>query len=384
MAADAAEANGVPLPQPAGDFKAALEKIVPDFGSTANPTDVTAQVMNNMEMLIECAEGFLSREEYGAFMLPHLFAFESSLWRIKVLDELAGKHNKLICSVWVSALKEGVGCRETIAAPNTALFYSMDRCFWAFAAWRRWLDRGTLTAFANPITTPKATSASVLENAKGRTLTEREAKPVLAEYDVRTIAEANATNPSGARHAADAMGYPVVLKLDAPDLAHKTEIGGVALNLANGDAVEAAAQSMLDKLSDLPEPPRIDGFLVQQMARKGVEIVIGGKSDPVFGPMIVVGLGGVLVETLRDTITAPAPVTHAQAERMLERLRHANILDGARDLPPVDRTALAKTIVRVSEFLSHHADQVAELDINPVICRGDQIVAVDALIIASG
>ena len=119
------------------------------------------------------------------------------------------------------------------------------------------------------------------------------------------------------------------------------------------------------------------------MAAKGVEIVIGGKTDPVFGPMVVVGLGGVLVEILRDTIVAPAPVTQSQAERMLERLRHASILDGARDLPPVDRAALAETVVRVSEFLAHHADQVAELDINPVICRGNQVTAVDALIIST-
>lgn len=382
MAADAAEANGVPLPQPEGDFKAALDKIVPEFGSTANPTDVTAQVMNNMEMLIECAEGFLSREEYGAFMLPHLFAFESSLWRIKVLDELAGRYNKLICSVWVSALAEGVGCRETIAAPNHALFHSMDRCFWAFAAWRRWLDRAKLTVPASRITSPSDKAAELLSAAQGQTLTERAAKPVLAEYGIGVIGEATATTPEDARTQADEIGYPVVLKLDAPDLAHKTEIGGVVLNLASGEAVEAAAQAMLGKLESLTDAPEINGFLVQQMAQKGVEIVIGGKTDPVFGPMIVVGLGGVLVEILRDTVTAPAPVTQTQAVRMLGRLKHNAILEGARDLPSVDQEALAKTIVRVSEFLHDQGEHVAELDINPVICRGEEITAVDALIIA--
>ncbi|MEM7211654.1 MAG: acetate--CoA ligase family protein, partial [Pseudomonadota bacterium] len=381
MAADAAEVHGVPLPQPHGDFKTALERIVPEFGSTANPTDVTAQVMNNMEMLVECVEGFLSREEYGALMLPHLFAFESSLWRIRVLDELAGKHNKLICSVWVSALQEGIGCRETIASPNHALFHSMDRCFWAFAAWRRWLERDKVTAPAGRLTATSAKAGTMLWAAAGKTLTEREAKPILSEYGIGVIEERTATTPAEARDAAEGMGYPVVLKLDAPDLAHKTEIGGVALNLTSGEAVEAAAQTMLDKLATLADAPAINGFLVQQMARKGVEIVIGGKTDPVFGPMVVVGLGGVLVEILRDTVTAPAPVTHAQASRMLERLQYSTILDGARDLPPVARAALAETVVRVSEFLADHADHVAELDINPVICRGSEITAVDALII---
>ena len=381
MAADAAEANGVPLPQPEGAFKEALAKIVPDFGSTANPTDVTAQVMNNMEMLVECAEGFLSREEYGAFVIPHLFAFESSLWRIKVLDEIAGRYGKLICSVWISALQEGVGCRETIAAPNHALFHSMDRCFWTFAAWRRWLERGPLTRGAERLSTHSERAGTLLNAATGTTLAERAAKPILAEYGIGVVAEETAATPEEACATAERIGYPVVLKLDAPDLAHKTEIGGVALNLGSGDAVEAAARSMLDRVSALSDTPRVNGFLVQQMARKGVEIVIGGKTDPVFGPMVVVGLGGVLVEILRDTVTAPAPVTQVQAERMLGRLRHDAILDGARDLLPVDRAALAETIVRVSEFLSDHTGQIAELDINPVICRGSDITAVDALIV---
>lgn len=383
MAADAAEANNVPLPQPEGEFKAALEKIVPEFGSTANPTDVTAQVMNNMEMLIECAEGFLSREEYGAFLLPHLFAFESSLWRIKVLDELAGRHNKLICSVWVSALAEGIGCRETIAAPNHALFHSMDRAFWTFAAWRRWLERKALTAPAPRLTAPSDQAGATLSATKGQTLTERAAKPLLAEYGIGVIGEETANTPTQARECAQRMGYPVVLKLDAPDLAHKTEIGGVVLNLNSGDAVEAAAQTMLDKLETMPQAPTVNGFLVQQMAPKGVEIVIGGKTDPVFGPMIVVGLGGVLVEILRDTITAPAPVSKPQALRMLARLKHEAILNGARDLPEVNREALAETVVRVSEFLADQSARVGELDVNPVVCRDSYITAVDALIVCN-
>ena len=381
MAADAAEANGVALPQPEGDFKAALGKIVPDFGSTANPTDVTAQVMNNMEMLVECAEGFLSREEYGAFVLPHLFAFESSLWRIEVLDELAGQYGKLICSVWISTLQEGIGCRETIAAPNHALFHSMDRCFWTFAAWRRWLDRHPLTTVAGRTSDRPEQVAQLLDSANFTTLTERAAKPILADYGIGVIAEETAATPDEAWAAADRIGYPVALKLDAADLAHKTEVGGVVLNLTSGQDVEAAAQAMLDGIAALPDPHRVEGFLVQQMAQKGVEIVIGGKIDPVFGPLVVVGIGGVLVEVLRDTVTAPAPVTPAQAERMLERLVHSAILDGARDLPPVDRTKLADAVARASEFLSDHAETVAELDINPMICRDGDITAVDALIV---
>ncbi|MEM9060210.1 MAG: acetate--CoA ligase family protein [Pseudomonadota bacterium] len=381
MAADAAEANGVPLPQPEGDFERRLAEIVPEFGSTANPTDVTAQVMNNMEMLVEVTEGFLEREEYGAFMLPHLFAFESSLWRIKALDELAGRYNKVICSVWISALQEGVGCRETIAGPNTALFRTMDRCFWAFAAWRRWLDRGKLTEAAPDATRARDDVAKMIDAANGQVMTERTAKPVLAAYGIDIIDERSADTADAAAHAGDEIGYPVVLKLDMPGLAHKTEIGGVALDLKDEDAVRQAASEMLATGAGVASGDAQASLLVQRMAPKGVEIVIGGKVDPVFGPLVVVGLGGILVEVLRDTVTAPAPVTPAQAQRMLARLKHSAVLDGVRNLPAADRTALADVIVRVSELLTDHADRIAELDINPLIVRGSEIIAVDALIL---
>lgn len=383
MAADAAEKNAVPLPQPSPALRDRLAARIPHFGSTANPADVTAQVMNDMGSLIDCAEGFLEAEEYGAFLMPHLFAYESSLARIPVLDELAARHSKVICTVWLSAWLEGPGHRELVEAPNTALFRSMDRCFATFAAWRRWLDRERLTAPA-PRSAParaREDASPLLGPADGGTLGERLAKPVLAAYGFATIDERRAPDAAAARTAADEVGYPVAMKLDAPGLAHKTEAGGVALGLGDGRAVEAAFPAMIERTRRAAPQARIDGVLIQKMAAKGVEIVIGGKNDAVFGPMVVVGIGGILVEVLRDTVVAPAPVTPAQARRMIDRLRLAAMLDGVRDLPAVDRDALAAAVARISELLADFPDVIAELDINPVICRGDRIVAVDGLIV---
>ncbi|MEM8643356.1 MAG: acetate--CoA ligase family protein [Pseudomonadota bacterium] len=157
------------------------------------------------------------------------------------------------------------------------------------------------------------------------------------------------------------------------------EVGGVVLGLADGEAVAAAYETMMAKAAAAGVTPR--GALVQRMAAKGVEMVIGGRVDPVFGPLVVAGIGGVMVEVLKDTVVAPAPVTEAQALRMLDRLRFSEMLDGVRDLEPVDRAALARTIAAVSEFLNDFQDEVAEIDLNPVICRGGEITAVDALIL---
>jgi len=125
---------------------------------------------------------------------------------------------------------------------------------------------------------------------------------------------------------------------------------------------------------------KLDGVLLQPMIPQGVEIVVGATVDDAFGPLVVVGLGGVLVELIKDSVAAPAPVTPMQAEDMLRSLRGAAILDGFRDLPPVDVAKLAEIVARVSEFAADHADRIAELDVNPLICRGGEIVAGDALI----
>ncbi|MEO1689390.1 MAG: acetate--CoA ligase family protein, partial [Pseudomonadota bacterium] len=305
MAADAAEAHGVPLPQPDAELHALLEETIPEFGSAANPCDVTAQVINDMPSLIRCSEGFLERDDYGAMMMPHLFAYESSFARIPVLDELGGRHGKLICTIWMSSWMEGPGLRELLEKPNTAVFHSLDRCFATFAAWRRWLRREALTAGPAAAAAPEGAreaAAQALAAAPGAVVAERGAKPVFAAYGVDAIGETAVDTAAAARAAAEAAGFPAVLKLDAADLAHKTEVGGVALGLADGEAVAAAFEAMMAAARAAGVTPR--GALVQRMAAKGVEMVIGGRVDPVFGPLVVAGIGGTMVEVLKDTVVA--------------------------------------------------------------------------------
>jgi acyl-CoA synthetase (NDP forming) len=128
-------------------------------------------------------------------------------------------------------------------------------------------------------------------------------------------------------------------------------------------------------------PPRIAGVLVQTMMPQGVEMVVGARVDPLFGPLVVVGLGGIMVELLHDTALAPAPVTHDEALGLLAELKGARLLDGFRGMPPVDRNRLADVICRVAALAADHRDTIAELDVNPLICTGDSITAVDALIV---
>ncbi len=212
-------------------------------------------------------------------------------------------------------------------------------------------------------------------------LTEREAKALLALYGVPVVGETLARTREAAVLAAEAFGYPVVLKLESPDVPHKTEAGVIRLDLRDAGAVRVAFDEIVARAAAAEPMPHINGVLVQKMVPRGIEIVIGGRVDPLFGPLIVVGLGGILVELLQDTALAPAPVSPVEALALLARLKGARLLDGFRGMPAVDRAALGAIVSDVSRLLCDHREVLAELDINPLICTGKRIVAVDALIV---
>jgi succinyl-CoA synthetase beta subunit len=204
-----------------------------------------------------------------------------------------------------------------------------------------------------------------------KVLGEREAKAVLRKYGVQSAAERQAKDADAAVKAAAELGYPVVLKADG-DIEHKTEAGAVRLDLRDEAALRAACAAMTAAKN---------GFLVQAMVKGGVELVVGIKRDPQVGPVLLVGLGGVLVEILRDTALALAPVGKAEARRMLESLRGFKLLQGYRGAPAADLDSACEAIARISEFAADHAEQIEEIDVNPLLARPDGAVALDALII---
>jgi acyl-CoA synthetase (NDP forming) len=383
MAADRAEQFGVALPQPNEAVREILTSHIPEFGSARNPCDVTAQILANPESLNACADALLGDATYGALVVPQTYGYGPSAKRIPVYDSLAAKHGKVACIVWQSEWLEGPGVKEAEEAEHVALFRSMPSCFAALAAWHWRAEKraaGTPTLAPTPPETMEQARA-LISSAGGQTLTEREAKEVLALYGVPVVGERVAHSADEAVNAAGALGYPVVLKVESPDLPHKTEAGVVRLNLRDADEVRAAYQTIMAKANAVTPPPRINGVLVQKMMPQGVEMVVGARIDPLFGPLAVVGLGGILVELLQDSALAPAPVSHDEALGLLAQLKGARLLDGFRGMPSVDRNRLADVICRVAAFAADHRDMIAELDVNPLICTGEHITAVDALIV---
>ena len=387
IAADKAERHGVPMPQPGRDALAVLTANIPDYGSPRNPCDITAQVLTNPDSFGACLSAMLTDPVYGTMVLPQVAVVpEITPKRIPVTAGLARQAGKPICMVWMTEWLQGPGSDLIEADPNLALFRSMDRCFAAIAAWQaRELRRQAPRAPA-----PRRSSADALARSSallataGPKLTEREAKQILAAYGVPVTGERLVTDPAAAVAAAGELGFPVALKVESPDIAHKTEAGVIRLNLPDAAAVRAGFAAVMAAAAKVRPQPQVRGVLVQPMIPAGVELVVGAKLDPQFGPLVVVGLGGILVELLRDTAVGLAPVDLAEAKAMLGRLKGQALLTGFRGSAAVDLDRVAEIICRVSEFAADHADRIAEVDVNPVICSGDRAIAVDALIVRAG
>jgi acetate---CoA ligase (ADP-forming) len=386
IAADEAERHGVDLPQPQPETVAVLKQHIPDFGSARNPCDVTAQVANSPASLAKCAEALFTDPNFDAVLLGHVYSWDAFTPRIKVFGDLAREHGRLACVVWLTEALEGPGAREAEQDSHVALFRSMSRCFAAIKAWQQhadWISRSQRSAYVELASGTRADVTRVLQEARdsnARMLTEREAKPILRGYGVPVVEELLVHSAEEAAEAADGFGYPVALKVMSPDLPHKTEAGVLRIGLGTRDDVVESYAEVMANARTVASDERIHGVLVQPMVPAGVEVMVGARHDPQFGAVLLVGLGGVFVELMKDTVAAIAPVSRADAKSMLNRLRGGSIFAGFRGGAAVDLDALADVIARLSQFAANHTDTVAEFDVNPLICAGNRIVAVDALI----
>ncbi|MEX0943793.1 MAG: acetate--CoA ligase family protein [Pseudomonadales bacterium] len=226
---------------------------------------------------------------------------------------------------------------------------------------------------------------SVLSRARseGRNLlNEVEAKQLLNDAGVPVVATVLATTAEEARARSDELGYPVVLKIVSPDISHKSDIGGVKVGLMDGNAAHAAFDEIIANVEKAVPDANITGVAVQRMAPEGIEVIVGMTTDPQFGPVVMFGLGGILVEVLKDVSFRVVPLTERDATQMIDEIKARVILDGVRGQPPADKAAIRSAILKVAEFIEQHPE-VQELDLNPMLVYPEGAVAVDARIVVS-
>jgi acyl-CoA synthetase (NDP forming) len=227
--------------------------------------------------------------------------------------------------------------------------------------------------------------ASIVDKAKAggrKILTEVESKDILEEAGIPTARARLAVTADEAVAAAKEVGYPVALKIVSPDITHKSDVGGVKLNLGTPDEVKAAFDEIVAAAKKAQPDAKVDGVSVQKMARPGIEVIMGMSQDAQFGPVLMFGLGGILVEVLKDVSFRLVPITPRDARQMIQEIKGRPLLEGYRGQEPADVEALEKLLLRLSDFVEKHPE-IAELDLNPIFAYKDGAIAVDARIILS-
>jgi len=226
-------------------------------------------------------------------------------------------------------------------------------------------------------------SHALIEHARqqGRTLlTELESKQVLHDLGIPTTLGQLTTSEEEAVRAAEAMGYPVVLKIASPDIVHKSDVGGVTLHLQDGEAVRQAFRAMQQSVAARAPGARVDGISVQPMAAPGVEVIIGMSKDATFGPVLMFGLGGVLVEVLKDVTFRIVPLSQRDAREMIHDIQGFPVLAGYRGAAPADLEALQHILLTLSAFVAQ-TPEIKEIDLNPIYAYAQGALAVDARVL---
>ncbi|HET8628705.1 MAG TPA: acetate--CoA ligase family protein [Thermomicrobiales bacterium] len=401
LVADLGADVGLDFPPLEPETRARLREVLPPFGTVGNPLDYTGQAAQQPEIL----EGSLTALAddpsvhtiiYGRAYPTMLDLGEPTGKVLKGLTERYPDKIFVIMALVAGELKRGgrPGVEPTEPVPDLdgipflqGTEYGL-RAVGALVRYAEFQRAREREARAGHVAHPAAGRARALVRAAGsRPLVEREAKELLALYDIPTTRERLATTAGEAVAAAREIGYPVVLKVESPDLPHKTEAGGVLLGLGDDAAVREGFATILANAKRYKPDAAVQGVLVQeQVGGKGArELILGMSQDPSFGPAIAVGLGGVFVETLRDVALGVPPLTERDARDMLGRLRGKAILDGsgARGAGPADTDALVAILGRFAQLCLDLREEVAEIDINPLLVfehgRGARVV--DCLIV---
>ena len=374
LMADAASDYAMDVaPMPLAAQKA-LKEALP-FANPVNPVDVTAQVFNDLPLIRTNMDLMLEQGGYDSVVAFFTSLAGSPSLSGPLRDAMAGSMQAHPDSLIALSI---IAPPEVVADYEDAGFVVFEDPSRAVAALAALSDFGA--AFARPpIAMDGAATQTALPNGS---MSEHEAKALLAKAGIPVLPEELAAGPAQAADMATDVGYPVVLKVVSPQIIHKTEIGGVALNLQTAKAVEDAAKGILARAVAAHPDAVIEGLLVAPMAPSGVEMILGVQRDPVFGPVVMCGLGGIFAEVLRDVTFRAAPFDLEEATRMIDELKGQAVLDGVRGRSGGDRAALGQALVALSQFAVAHAENLETCDINPFVLHENGGVALDAVIVS--
>lgn len=365
-----------------------LKKVLPDFATATNPLDVTTALFDP-EAYKECVRAIADDPETGLVLICQdaesaMAEGEKDLYNSIAIAmvELQKELTKPI--IFYSPVSDGFypEFRAILKDGGIPLLQGAHPALNAVKLLIQWSNEKKAVRSEKPEECTAAPSRLLPAQGK-KSLSERESKAVFAEYGFSVAADVLASTVEEAAAAAGKMGYPVVLKVDSPDIMHKTEAGIVALNIASEEELRAAYARILENARAYDASARIQGVSVQEMVPKGVEALVGAKNDPKFGPSVMVGVGGIFVEIFKDVALELAPVSKEKAVEMIEGLKARKLFHGARGVAEADVDALADFVSKFSQMVVANKERMAEVDVNPVIVlpKGQGVKAVDGLIV---
>jgi acetate---CoA ligase (ADP-forming) len=376
-AADALAGAGLALPELSPALQQSIGGFIPAYGSARNPVDITAQAVQTggllraIELLSDC------NEVDGIVVVLSLASETRISIDAAALQRIVAKEAKPI-QFYSYTLPSPLG-RTLLAGAGLTLHTGLLPLAHAM---RALAERGRFALPAAPPPPLAAPEVAARLDAASTALSEHAAGDILAAAGVPMPPRRLVTGRDALDAAAASLGLPLALKVQSPDIPHKTEIGGVRLGLATPAALRQAYDEVIAAARRLRPEARLEGVLLQPMAAPGVEMIVGSIRDPVFGPLVMVGAGGVMTELFKDVCYRLAPVDAGEAMAMLRGLRAAPLLDGFRGAAPLDLDALARLVAQVSAFASAYRDRVQEVELNPVIvhARGKGCTVADVLL----
>ncbi len=375
---DLAEDYGVAFAAISPRTASALAQRLEPGLDAVNPMDgMGALGRNTRQIYLECGKALLDDPASGALTLEFEFrdGFSHYPELFEVARELAAYNDKPLILINSCAFASLAETAAELGAEGIPVINGIDVALRALRNLLAYRPRRTAEG-ATPIGLDVERLASWRDRlAACAAFDEVDALDLLADFGLPVVARRRVEDPVAARTAANALGYPVVLKTAMPGIAHKSEVGGVRLDLVDGDAIDVAYADLAERLG-----PHV---LVMPMAGDGIEVALGMKRDPQFGPLVIVACGGVLIELLAERACRLAPVNSVEAEAMIDELRLARLLAGYRGAPPRDRAALVATIVAFSQLVAALDERIVEIDLNPVIVGSRGCRIVDALIVTA-
>ncbi|MBM3645203.1 MAG: bifunctional acetate--CoA ligase family protein/GNAT family N-acetyltransferase [Alphaproteobacteria bacterium] len=366
---------------------ARLDATLPRAWSRGNPVDIVGDA--DPARYVAALAALAEDKEVGAVLAMNVpTALTPPLDVARAIAESAASRAVPVLGCWIGGPSAAAG-RDALHRAGIPAFDTPLRAVRGFSHVVQY-RRGQRALMRTPPSIPerprdiervRAIVRAAAEEGR-RLLTEPEAKAVLAAYGIATVPTETARDPEEAGVIAARLGGPVALKILSRDIAHKSDVGGVALDLLGERAVREAARAMADKARRLAPTARLDGFVVQPMVKRAdaVELILGAAEDPVFGPVVMVGHGGVAAEVIDDKALALPPLDPVLAEEALSRTRVERLLRGYRGRAPADRAAVGEVLVRLSDLIAE-TDEIAELDINPLLVDAAGVIALDARIV---